>query len=105
MVPPPSDFRKKIQLVYLLAITSLEGQILKLRLQCFGHLMGREDSLEKTLILGKCEGKRRRGRQRAVQRMDSVTEATNMNLTQLREGVEDRRALRALVHGITKSQT
>ena len=70
---------------------SLEGQILKLRLQYFGHLMRREDSLEKTLILGKCEGKKRRGQQR-MSWLDSVIKATNMNLTQLREAVEDRRA-------------
>ena len=61
---------------------SLEGQILKLRLQYFGHLMRIEDSLEKTLMLGKCEGKRRRGRHRTTW-LDSVIEATNMNLTQL----------------------
>ena len=82
----------------------LEGQILKLRLQYFGHLMRREDFLEKTLMLGKCEGKRR-GRQK-TRWLNSVTEATNMNLTQLREAVEDRRAWRALVvHGVTKSWT
>ena len=61
---------------------SLEGQILKLRLQYFGHLMRREDSLEKMLMSGKCEGRRRRGRQR-MRWLDSVIEATNMNLTQL----------------------
>ena len=61
---------------------SLEGQLLKLRLQYFGHLMRREDSLEKTLMLGKCEGKRRRGRQR-MRCLDSVIKATNMNLTPL----------------------
>ena len=83
---------------------SLEGQILKLRLQYFGHLMRREDSLEKTLMLGKCEGKRRRGRERTTW-LDSATEAINMNLTQLQEAVEDRRAWRALVHGVTKSRT
>ena len=83
---------------------SLEGEILKLKLQYFGHLMRREDSLEKTLMLGKCEGKRRRGRQRA-RWLDSVIETTNVNLTRLREAVEDRRAWRALVHGVTKSQT
>ena len=80
---------------------SLEGQILKLRLQYFGHLMRREDPLEKTLMLGKCEGKRRRGRQRTRY---NVIEATNMNLTQLWEAVEDRRALCALVYGVTKTQ-
>ena len=83
---------------------SLEGQILKLRLQYFGHLMRREDSLEKTLILGKSEGKRRRGRQR-MRWLDSVIKATNINLTQLGEAVEDRRAWRALVPGVTKSWT
>ena len=83
---------------------SLEGQILKLRIQYFGHLMRREDFLEKTLMLGKSEGKRRRGRQR-MRWLDSVIEATNMNLTKLREAVEDRRAWHALVHGVTKSRT
>ena len=68
------------------------------------HLMRREDSLEKTLMLGKCEGKGRRGRQR-MRWMDSVTEATNMDLTKLQEAVEDRRAWRALVHGVTNSGT
>ena len=77
-------------------------QILKLRLQYFGHLMRREDSLEKTLMLGKYESKRRRGRQR-TRWLDRVTEVTSMNLTQIREGVEDRRAWHALVHGVTKS--
>ena len=83
---------------------SLEGQILKLRLQYFGHLMRREDSLEKTLMLRKCEGKRRRGRPR-MRWLDSVIEATSMTLTKLREAVEDRRAWRSLVHGVTKSWT
>ena len=81
---------------------SLEGQIRKLRLQYFGHLMRREDSLEKTLMLGKSEGKRRRGRQR-MRWLDRVIKTTNMNLTQLQEAVEDRRAWPALVHGVTKS--
>ena len=70
---------------------SLEGQILKLRLQYFGQIMRREDSLEKTLMWGKCDGKRRRGQQR-MRWLDHVCEATNMNLTKLREAVEDRRA-------------
>ena len=77
---------------------------LKLSLQYFGHLMRREDSLEKTLMLGKCGGKRRRRRQR-TRWLDSVFEATNMNLTQLWEAVEDRRVWRALVHGVMKSRT
>ena len=68
------------------------------------HLMRREDSLEKTLLLGKCEDKRRRGRQR-MRCLNSVIEATNMTLTKLQEAVEDRRAWRALVHGVTESQT
>ena len=80
---------------------SLEGQVLKLRLQCFGHLIRREDSLEKILMLGKCEGKRRRGRQR-TRWLESVVEATNTNLTQLEEAVEDRRAWCALAHGYHK---
>ena len=84
--------------------SSLEGQILKLRSQYFGHLMRREEPLEQTLMLGKCEGKRRRGRQR-MRWLDSVIEATNTNLTELREAVEDRRAWHALVHGVMKSRT
>ncbi|CAI5767838.1 Hypothetical predicted protein [Podarcis lilfordi] len=83
---------------------SLEGQIVKLRLQYFGHLMRREDSLEKTLMLGKMEGTRRRGRQR-TRWLDSVFEVTSMRLTKLREAVEDRGAWCALVHGVTKSRT
>ena len=90
---------KEINLEY-----SLEGQILKLRHQYFGHVMTREDSLERTLMLGKCEGKRRRGGQR-MRWLDSVIEATNMNLTQLQEAVEDRRAWHSLVHGVMKSRT
>ena len=74
------------------------------RLQYFGHLMRREDSLEKTLMLGKCEDKKRRGRQR-TRWLDRVIEATNMNLMKLREAVDDRRAWRALIHGVTKSRT
>ena len=76
---------------------SLEGQILKLMLQYFGHLMRRGDSLEKTLMLGKYDGKRRRGGQR-TRWLNSIIEATNMNLTQLWEAVEDRRVWHALVH-------
>ena len=83
---------------------SLEGQILKLRLQYFGHLMRREESLEKTLMLGKMEGTRRRGQQR-MRWLDSVLEATNVSLTKLQEAVKDRCAWHALVHGATKSRT
>ena len=81
-----------------------EGQILKLRFQYFDHLMRREDSLEKTLMLGKMEGTRRRGRHRMI-RLDSVLEATGMSLAKLQEAVEDRGAWHALVHGVTKSRT
>ena len=83
---------------------SLEGQILKLKLKYFGHLMRREDSLEKTLILGKTEGKRRRRWQR-MRWLDSITEAMSMKLSKLRETVEDRKVWRAMVHGVTKSRT
>ena len=83
---------------------SLERQIQKLRLQNFSHLMRREDSLEKMLMLVKCEGKRRNGRQR-MRWLDSVIEVTNMNLTKHREAVKDRRAWCALVHGVTKIRT
>ena len=75
-----------------------------MRREDFGHLMRREDSLEKTLMLGKCEGKRRRGQQR-MRWLDSVIEATSMNLAQVREAVEGRSAWHALFHGVTKSQT
>ncbi|XP_078242297.1 uncharacterized protein LOC140707586 [Pogona vitticeps] len=83
---------------------SLEGQLLKLRLKYFGHLMRREDSLEKTLMLGRYEVKKGRGRQR-TRWLDSVTESTNMNLTKLQEAVEDRRAWCTLVHVVMKSRT
>ena len=82
---------------------SLEERMLKLKLQYFGHLMRRADFLEKTLMLGKTEGKRR-GRQQ-MRLLDSVTDLMDMNLSKLQETVQDRGAWRAAVHGVTKSQT
>ena len=81
---------------------SLEGLMLKLKLQNFGHLMQRADSLEKTLMLGKIEGRRRRGQQR-MRWLDSITDSTDMNLSKLQEIVEDRGAWHSAVHG-AKSQ-
>ena len=78
--------------------------MLKLKLQHFGHLMQRADSLEKTLMLGKTEGKRRRGRQR-MRWQDGITDSMDMNLSKLREIVKDREAWRAAVYGITKKWT
>ena len=103
-VPWPARRSNQFILKEISPECSLEGLMLKLKLQYFGHLMRRADSFDKTLMLGKIEGRRRRGQQR-MRWLDDITDSVDMGLGRLRQLVMDRETWRAVVHGVGKSQT